>query len=405
MIPFIGLREKHMIHALQDVMEVNYVTIGQFFSLLSSSPLLVVTILLALGVVFINGWTDAPNAVATCISTRAISPKKAIVMAAVFNFIGVMLFALFAAGVAESIAGLVDFGDLTSAENAKDALVGISSGMVGVVSWGILAWAFGVPSSESHALIAGLTGACFAMMAMGKEVAPGAGSWTNVGIGFVVSSLLGAALGFLVVKGIERCCRNMVRRKTTLFFKWAQIASAAGMALAHGAQDGLKFIGIVYLALFLGSIAYPEAMLRGGIQYVLSNPTMPGFAMEFLHAPVFLWLPVLVSLVMGLGTSVGGYRIIKKVGMGMVDLEPYQGFATDISAFVALILSSALSWPVSTSQVKTCSIVGVGLSKGAKRVNWRVALDMVLTWVFTFPGCILIGFVMCYILFAIPGIY
>ncbi len=390
---------------LADAVEsVNYVTIGQFFSLLSSSPLIVITILLALGVVFINGWTDAPNAVATCISTRAISAKKAILMAAVFNFLGVLLFALFAAGVAESIAGIVDFGSLDNPEVAKEALVGISSGMVGVVSWGILAWVFGVPSSESHALIAGLTGACFAMMAMGKSATPGAESWFDVGIGFLVSSLLGALLGFAFVKLIELVCRKKTRRKTTVFFKWAQIASAAGMALAHGAQDGLKFIGIVYLALFLGSVAYPEAMVVDGVHYLLENPTTPGFAMEFLHAPAFLWLPILVSLVMGLGTSIGGYRIIKKVGMGMVDLEPYQGFATDLAAFVALVLSSALSWPVSTSQVKTCSIVGVGLSKGAKKVNWSIVKDMVLTWVFTFPGSILIGFVMCYLLFAIPGI-
>lgn len=388
----------------QAVEEVNYVTIGQFFSLLSESPLIVITILLALGVVFINGWTDAPNAVATCISTRAISAKKAILMAAIFNFVGVLLFALFAAGVAESIAGIVDFGSLEDPSVAKEALIGISSGMVGVVSWGVLAWVFGVPSSESHALIAGLTGACFAMMAMGKSATPGVESWINVGIGFFVSSLLGAFLGFGLVRLIELVCRKTTRRKTTIFFKWAQISSAAGMALAHGAQDGLKFIGIVYLVLFLGSVAYPEAMVVDNIRYVLENPTTPGFAMEFLHAPVFLWLPILVSLVMGIGTSIGGYRIIKKVGMGMVDLEPYQGFATDLAAFIALILSSALSWPVSTSQVKTCSIVGVGLSKGVKRVNWSIVKEMVLTWVFTFPGSILIGFVMCYLLFAIPGI-
>ena len=176
------------------------------------------------------------------------------------------------------------------------------------------------------------------------------------------------------------------------------------MALAHGAQDGLKFIGIVYLALFLGNVAYPDAMTMNGVQYILENPTTPGFVMDFLHAPAFLWLPILVSLVMGLGTSIGGYRIIKKVGMGMVDLKPYQGFATDLAAFIALILSSVLSWPVSTSQVKTCSIVGVGLSKGIKKVNWSIVKDMVLTWVFTFPGAIIIGFTMCYILFAIPGI-
>ncbi|MFA6624933.1 MAG: inorganic phosphate transporter [Bacilli bacterium] len=376
------------------------VSISQFFQLLGQSPLIVITIILALGVVFINGWTDAPNAVATCISTRAIAPKKAIAMAAVFNLIGVLTFSLLAAGVAESIAGLVNFGEFTGANastNAQNALVGLSAGMIGVVAWGILAWAFGLPSSESHALIAGLTGACFAMMVKGFDVSPSGDSWSSVGLGFVVSGVCGLGLGFLVTKIIEVICKKMVRGKTTLFFKWAQISSAAGMAFAHGAQDGLKFVGIIYLALYLGTVAY-----GGGT--VLADPNSAGFIMDFLHNPNFLWLPFLVAIVMGLGTSIGGYRIIKKVGMGMVDLEPYQGFATDLSAFFALILSSLCGWPVSTSQVKTCSIIGVGLTKGAKKVNWRVAIDMMLTWVFTFPGCIFIGFVMTYILFAIPGI-
>lgn len=383
---------------------VSSITIGNFFYLLSQSPLIVITVLLALGVVFINGWTDAPNAVATCISTKAISPKKAIIMSAVFNFIGVMLFSLFAAGVADTIAGIVDFGSFESNDpnaiaNAKNALVGLSAGMIGVVSWGILAWAIGVPSSESHALIAGLTGSCFALIAMGKTATPGGQAWADVGIGFAISSVVGLVLGFLITKLIEKICYRMVRSKTRKFFKWAQIASAAGMSLAHGAQDGLKFIGVIYLCLFLGTIAYPTNNLD-----TLINPNTPGFSLNFYDNPAFLWLPILVSIVMGVGTSIGGYRIIKKVGMGMVDLQPYQGFATDISAFIALMVSSFLGWPVSTSQVKTCSIIGVGLTRGVKSVNWKIALDMVLTWVFTFPGCILIGFVMTYILFYIPGI-
>ena len=382
--------------------ESNYVTLPQFFELMGQSPLIIITVVLALAVVFINGWTDAPNAVATCISTRALSPKKAIVMAAIFNFIGVMLFSLFAAGVAESIAGIVDFGSFTGDEavqNAKNALTGISAGMIGVVLWGVLAWFFGVPSSESHALVAGLTGACFAMMTLGLNPVPGANSWIDIAIGFAVSGILGMGLGYAITKLIELVCRKLNRHKTTIFFKWSQIVSSAGMALAHGAQDGLKFIGIIYLALYLGTVAFPSTS-----SVILADPNTSDFALNFINFPSFLWLPILVSIVMGLGTSIGGYRIIKKVGMGMVDLEPYQGFATDISAFVSLILSLACSWPVSTSQVKTCSIIGVGLTKGAKKVNWRIALDMVLTWVFTFPGCILIGFLMTFLLFGILGI-
>lgn len=383
---------------------VSSISLGNFFYLLGQSPLIVITVLLALGVVFINGWTDAPNAVATCISTKAISPKRAIIMSAVFNFIGVMIFSLFAAGVADTIAGIVDYGsfqsgDASSISNAKNALVGLSAGMIGVVAWGILAWAVGVPSSESHALIAGLTGSCFALIVIGKTATPGGQAWADVGIGFVISSVVGLVLGFGVTRLIEKICYKMTRSKTTKFFKWAQITSAAGMSLAHGAQDGLKFVGVIYLCLYLGTIAFPNSNIG-----TLVNPNTPGFSLNFINAPAFLWLPILVSLVMGIGTSIGGYRIIKKVGMGMVDLQPYQGFATDISAFIALMVSSLFGWPVSTSQVKTCSIIGVGLTRGVKAVNWKIALDMVLTWVFTFPGCILIGFVMTYLLFAIPGI-
>lgn len=380
------------------------ISINQFFYLFSSSPLIAITLILALGVVFINGWTDAPNAIATCVSTRALSPRKAVLLSAFFNFIGVMLFSLLATGVANTIAGIVDFGsfstsDPNSISNAQHALVGLSAGMIGVVSWGIIAWVFGFPSSESHALIAGLTGSCFALMAKGLNASPGSSAWIDVGIGFVASSFLGLLLGFLITKLIQTICININRSHTFKFFKWGQICSASLMSLAHGAQDGLKFIGVIYMALFLGTIAFPEST-----HTLLANPNSEGFNISFIESPEFLWLPILVSLVMGLGTSVGGYRIIKKIGMNMVKLKPYEGFSTDISAFIALFVSSMLSWPVSTSQVKTFSIIGVGLNKGINKVNWKIVLDMVLTWVFTFPGCILIGFICTYLLFLIPGI-
>lgn len=380
------------------------VSLLQLFTLLASSPLLIITILLALIVVFINGWTDAPNSVATCISTRALSPKKAIVMAAFCNLLGVIIFALFAAGVAESIAGIIDFGgvddnSLESINNAHTALIGLSSGMVATALWGFIAWCFGIPSSESHALVAGLTGSAFALMMMNIDATPSGSSWSSVGIGFLISSLIGLFLGFFFTKFIELVCQNISISKSRSFFKYSQIGASALMALAHGAQDGLKFVGIIYMALYLGVRANPDIITAN-----LSSPFMEGFQMDFLSDPSFLWLPILVALVMGIGTSIGGYRIIKKVGMGMVNLKPYQGFATDLSAFCSLLLSTFLGWPVSTSQVKTCSIIGVGLTKGVKSVKWKIALDMVLTWVFTFPGCILIGIAVTYIFFAIPGI-
>ena len=334
----------------------------EFFQLLLSSPMIAVTVVLTLGVILVNGWTDAPNAIATCVSTRAMKPKAAILMAAVFNFLGVLVMTLFNARVATTIYKMVDFG-----QNAKDATVALCAALVAIVVWATAAWKFGIPTSESHALIAGLTGAAIAMH-NGLGGVNGA-EWTKVLIGLVLSSVLGFGFGLGSAKLTEFLFRRADRPKTTGFFRYAQIAGGASMAFMHGAQDGQKFMGVFLLGI---------AMASGQV------------GVTAFEIP--LWLMVLCSVVMALGTSIGGYRIIKSVGMDMVKLQTYQGFAADLGAALCLFIASVTGIPVSTTHTKTTAIMGVGASKRLSAVNWGVVKEMVLTWVLTFPGCGLLGY-------------
>lgn len=337
------------------------ITLSQFFSMLSS-PMALVTVMLTLGVILVNGWTDAPNAIATCVSTRAMKPKAAILMAAVFNFLGVFVMTLFNAKVAATIYNMVDFGS-----NAEEATAALCAALIAIVIWAVAAWKFGIPTSESHALIAGLTGAAIAMH--GGLSGVNGGEWAKVGIGLVLSSVLGFGLGFICAKLTELTFKNADKPKTTKFFKGAQICGGASMAFMHGAQDGQKFMGVFLLGAFLANG-----------QTNVNNFEIP------------IWLMILCSAVMALGTSIGGYRIIKSVGMDMVKLKTHQGFAADIAAAACLFIASVTGIPVSTTHTKTTAIMGVGASKRLSAVNWGVVKEMVLTWVLTFPGCGLLGF-------------
>jgi PiT family inorganic phosphate transporter len=335
-----------------------------FINQLISNPILLITVILTLSVILINGWTDAPNAIATCVSTKAISPRNAIIMAAIFNFIGVLLMTMLNSKVAATIYNMVNFqGD---ASNAQAALC---AALFAIVLWATLAWVFGIPTSESHALIAGISGAAIALQGNFKGI--NGAEWVKVIYGLGLSTLLGFGSGYFIVKGIEIILKKANRRKTQVFFKYGQIVGGASMAFMHGAQDGQKFMGVFLLGIFLA----------GG------NVNVSTF-----EIPV--WLMIICSLVMGIGTSIGGYRIIKTVGMDMVKLEKYQGFATDFAASGCLLLSTVLGIPVSTTHTKTTSIMGVGTAKRVSSVNWSVVKDMVLTWVLTFPGCGIIGFFM-----------
>ena len=339
-------------------------SLSQFIQQLSSSPALWVTVILTLGVILVNGWTDAPNAIATCVTTRAMRPRMAIAMAAVFNFLGVFVMTLISPKVAETIYNMVDFGS-----NAHEALVALCAAMFAIVVWAVLAWAFGIPTSESHALIAGLTGSAIAMH--GNLDGVNGSEWAKVLFGLAFSLAIGFFLGWAVAKLIQKICRRANYRKANSFFDKGQVVAAAGTAFMHGAQDGQKFMGV-----FLLGLALAQGDATGGAGIVPA------------------WLMVLCSLVMALGTSVGGMKIIKSVGMDMVRLDKYQGFAADISATAGLLICSLTGMPVSTTHAKTAAIMGVGTAKRVRSVNWGVAKEMVLTWLLTFPGCGIIGFLM-----------
>ena len=347
------------------------VSFSYFFQQVFSSPALLVTSLLTLGVIFVNGWTDAPNAIATCIATRCMRPRSAILMSAFFNFIGVLIMTHINASVASTISNMVDFGSDTST-----ALIALSAALFSIVVYSTAASFFGIPTSESHSLIAGLTGAA---LATGKGLAAVNGSeWVKVIYGLVLSLALGFAMGFIVCRLVVLAFHGMDRRRANGLFRYAQIAGAAGMSFMHGAQDGQKFIGVLFL----------------GIAFANGQPSVEG-----IMIPV--WLMLLCSVVMGVGTSVGGEKIIRSVGMDMVKLEKYQGFSADLAASLCLLFSSVFGIPVSTTHTKTSAIMGVGASKRLSAINFSVVRDMMLTWVFTFPGCGLISYLMAKLFLAI----
>lgn len=338
--------------------------LSSFLQQLTTSTPLMITVILTLAVILVNGWTDAPNAIATCVSTRAIKPKSAIVMASIFNFLGVLIMTLINSKVAETIYKMVDFGG-----NAHDALVALCAALFAIVLWATAAWKFGIPTSESHALIAGLSGAAIAVHNGFGGI--NGDQWMAVIVGLFLSTFLGFGMGWGTVRLVELMFKRADRKKANVFFKKGQIFGGAAMAFMHGAQDGQKFMSVFLLGVAL-----------------VNGQTDAGFT------SIPLWLMVLCSAVMALGTSIGGYRIIKAVGMDMVKLNLHQGFSADMAAAGCLLISSVSGIPVSTTHTKTSAMMGVASSRRIKAVNWGVVKEMVLTWILTFPGCGLVGFLM-----------
>lgn len=339
------------------------ISLASFLQQVTSNPVLAITVALTLGVIFVNGWTDAPNAIATCVTTRCMRVRSAIIMSAICNFFGVLIMTHINASVASTISDMVDFGGDTTM-----ALVALCAALFSIVVYSVGASIFGIPTSESHSLIAGLTGAA---IALGGAGGVNMNEWIKVIYGLVMSLLFGFAIGWATAKVVTVICAGLDRRRTDTFFKYAQIFGAATMSFMHGAQDGQKFIGVLFL----------------GVAFASGQPDVAG-------AIIPVWLMVLCSATMGLGTSVGGEKIIKSVGMDMVKLEKYQGFSADLSSSLCLLVMTVLGIPVSTTHTKTSAIMGVGAVRRLSAINFGVVKDMMLTWIFTFPGCGIISYAM-----------
>jgi PiT family inorganic phosphate transporter len=315
------------------------------------SPVVLVVLGLVLAAEFVNGWTDAPNAIATVVSTRVLSPARALLLASTLNIVG----ALSGTAVAATIGkGIVD--------PAAINIYTVGAAMVGIVVWSTLAWYYGLPTSESHGLIAGLTGA--ALATAGPDALLWAG-WKKVTIGLGFSTFLGFGAGLLLMaaiyRGFAKANPSVVRR---LFGK-LQILSAGFMAFSHGSNDGQKFIGAFTLVLLLGGL-------------------IPEFHVQ-------TWVILLCAGTMGLGTAVGGWRIVKTMGLSLTKLEPAHGFAAETSAAATIVLASHLGIPLSTTHTISTAIMGVGATRRFSAVRWGVSRNIVTAWVLTFPVCGLIA--------------
>lgn len=331
--------------------------ISSFPAGLGENPVLLLIAGLTAAVVLVNGWTDAPNAIAGAVATGALSFRRAAALAAVCNLAGTLLSAIGSAPVAETLYTIASFGG-----DSRLALCALCAAMTGIVVWGVLAWRFGVPTSESHALVAGVSGAALAMPGGMENLR--AGAWSRVGLGLLLSVGLGLTLGWWWFR------RTRGWRRSPAFFRRGQIAGAAAMALLHGAQDGQKFIGVFLLG---------TALAAGG------------GAADRLTIP--LWAAALCAGLMALGTLLGGRRIIDTVGREMAPLSPRSGLAADLGAACTLLLCTMGGLPVSTTHVKTTAILGAGWAEGG-RFNRRVVRTICLTWIVTFPGCGALGFLL-----------
>lgn len=328
-----------------------------------SDPTLVVIIVLSIGTLFMNGAHDASNAIATAVATRSMRPDHALIMAAICNFLGVFLMTFISTAVAHTIFNMVNF---SSGDNHM-ALVALAAAMIAIVVWGGLTWFLGIPSSQSHALIAGITGAAIALQ--GGFSGINWSEWVKVIWGLVVATGLGFGLGWVNTKFIGFVCRKADFVKAETVFGRMLAAIAGVMAFLHGAQDGQKFMSICVLGVVL-AMGYGQTEV----------PSFP------------LWIMIMCSTFMCIGTAVGGKKIIKSVGMDMVKLEKWQGFAATFSASVCILISNLTGLPISTTHTGTTAIMGVGTARRASAVNWDAAKNMVWAWVLTFPGCGLMGY-------------
>ena len=317
---------------------------------------LVIVIFLAMSFDFVNGFHDAANAIATCVSTRALSPRNAILMARTLNFTGALVHVQVAKTICENIINV-------SGQNQAMSIVLVA--LIGAIGWDLITWYLGLPSSSTHALVGGLMGA--GLVAIGYQ------SWVWTGIrkvliAMVFSPIIGVVVGLITISILYWIFRRSQPGHANRNFRWAQIGSAAWMSLSHGMSDAQTSMGIVTLALTMSHFISTDG----------------GF-----YVP---WYVKLTSaLMMGFGTSMGGWRIIKTMGMRMVDLKPVDGFAAEFSSGAVIMANSFFGAPVSTTHIISCSIMGTGAAKNLTNIRWGIVRRIVSAWIFTIPGAAIIA--------------
>ncbi len=313
------------------------------------------TLCLVLAVVFVNGWTDAPGAITGVVASGVLPYRRAVTLAAAMNLLGVVAMTALCPAVADTISGLLNFAAVDSAHS----LAALAGAMTAIVLFAVGAWWFGIPTSESHALIAGTMGAAYAL---NQKAGIRLDGLLRVLVGLVLSLLLGYLLGW----GVQRLFRPWEKRLGDRFYIRGEVGSAALMAFFHGAQDGQKFAAVFLIA---------DRVARG----------LPGGKVQLAEN----WQVVaLTALVMALGTYTGGGRIIEKVGEKMVRLDHRSALYSDLAGSVSLLLTTLWGLPVSTTHTKTAAVLGVG----GKTADRGVFGQMVFAWLLTFPACGALGY-------------
>jgi inorganic phosphate transporter, PiT family len=317
------------------------------------NAILIITLILVLAAEFVNGWTDAPNAIATVVSTRVLSPGRAVAMAAVLNIAGALATGT---AVATTIGeGIVKPGLIS--------LPVVAAAMLTILVWSGVTWFYAIPSSKSHELIAGLTGAGLA--AAGPSSLLWAG-WRKVLIGLGFSSIIGFLFGMIIMTLLYWLLRKTALASIRGTFSRLQILSSAFMAFSHGSNDGQKFMGVFALTLLLGGAT--------------------------THFSIPWWIMLICGSVMGMGTIIGGWRIMRTLGFRLTRLEPVNGFAAETAGSAAILLASHFGIPLSTTHCITTSIMGVGAARRFSAVRWGMAGQIILTWIITFPVCGILGY-------------
>ncbi|GAA4596107.1 low-affinity phosphate transporter PitH [Planotetraspora phitsanulokensis] len=323
-------------------------------------------IVVALAFDYTNGFHDAANAIATSVSTRALTPRTALLMAAVMNFIGAHL----GLSVAQTVgSGIID------APQGRHGLVVVGGALAGAIVWNLITWYFGLPSSSSHALIGGLVGSALAA----SVSVHWKGVLDKVVIPMVLSPVVGFLLGGIIMIAILWIFRRSNPHKTSRGFRYAQTVSAAAMALGHGLQDAQKTMGVIFLALVVGGYVSPTA----GIPE---------------------WVITASAAAISLGTYAGGWRIMRTLGRRIIHLDPPRGFAAE-SAAATVLYTAAIAYgaPISTTHTITTAIMGVGATRRLSAVRWGVAGSIVTAWVLTIPAAALVAAISYFILNAIIG--